>query len=191
MPDKDPAQQGIYRYEQAVYERDFGGAMNALAAVDEEISDPIGEIEFTRSLAECECGILGNLGEAASQTCLGALESLVRDSEIEPGDPAVHAALGWAYALTGDKENAIQAGRRAVELTPITTDAISGHIYLVMLAKIYAWVDEPYLAVKTIHTAMTTPGWISVASLENDPGWDPIRDDPRFQELLKMYGDAE
>jgi tetratricopeptide (TPR) repeat protein len=191
MPDKDPAQQGIYRYEHAVYKRDFGGALNALAAVDEEISDPIREIEFTRSLAECECRILGNLGDATSQSCSGAVARLKRDSEFEPGDPAVHAALGWAYALTGDKENAIRAGRRAVELTPITTDAMSGHTYLVMLAKIYARVDEPYLAVKTIHTAMTTPGWISVATLENDPGWDPIRDDPRFQELLKMYGGEE
>ena len=60
-----------------------------------------------------------------------------------------------------------------------------------MLAKIYAHVDEPYLAVKTIHTAMSTPGWISVAILEIDPAWDPIRDDPRFQELLKMYRSEE
>ena len=191
MPDKDPAQQSFYRYEQAKFERDFNGAMRALAVVDDEITDPIWEIKFTRSLAECECGIFGNLGGATSEKCLRALETLVRDSEFEPGDPAVHAALGWAYALTGDKEHAIQAGRRAVELTPVTKDAMSGHTYLVMLAKIYAWVDEPYLAVKTIHTAMTTPGWISVATLENDPGWDPIRSDPRFQELLKMYSEVE
>ena len=35
---------------------------------------------------------------------------------------------------------------------------MSGHSYLIMLARIYAWVDEPYLAVKTIHTAMTING---------------------------------
>lgn len=191
MPDKDPAQQGIYLYEQAVIERDFEGAVNALAGADEVISDPIGEIVITRSLAECECDIVGDLGNGSSEACVSALEYLEREKEISPGDPAVHASLGWAYALTGQKENAIAAGRRAVELTPITTDAMSGHTYLVMLAKIYAWTDEPFLAVKTIHTAMTTPGWISVALLEIDPGWDPIRDDPRFQELLKMYSEAE
>jgi hypothetical protein len=76
-------------------------------------------------------------------------------------------------------------------LSPITSDAISGHTYLVMLAKIYAWTDEPYLAVKTIHTALTTPGEISVATLELDPHWDPIRDDPRFQELFRMHGGGE
>jgi serine/threonine-protein kinase len=191
MPEKDPAQQGIYRYEQALFERDFEGAINALSAVDDVISDPIGEIEFTKSLGLCECRILSGRGEASSEACVNALEYLEREKESKPGDPAVHAALGWVYALTGQKENAIEAGQRAVELTPITADAMSGHAYLVMLAKIYAWTDEPYLAVKTVHTAMTTSGWISVAILEIDPDWDPIRDDPRFQELLRMHSGVE
>ena len=39
-------------------------------------------------------------------------------SDISPGDPAIHAALGWAYALTGDPEAAVRAGERAVELLP-------------------------------------------------------------------------
>jgi hypothetical protein len=45
--------------------------------------------------------------------------------------------------------------------------------------------------VKTIHTALTTPGMISVASLELNPDWDPIRDDPRFEELLRMHGKGQ
>jgi serine/threonine-protein kinase len=191
MPDKDPAQDWNYRYELALFERDFERAMNTLAAVNDEISDPIGDVEFTRSLAECECGILGKSRGPSSESCVDAIESLERKRDDSPADPAVQAALGWAYALTGQKENAIGAGRRAVELTPITADAMSGHTYVLTLAKIYAWVGEPYSAVKTIHTALTTPGWISIATLELDPDWDPIRDDPRFQELIKMHSGGE
>ena len=191
MPEKDPAQQGIYRYEQAVFERDFEGAVEAIFGVSDVISDPLGEIKFTRALAECECRILGQLPGPTSQVCARARENLEQESKDSPGDPAIHAALGWVYALVGENEKAIEAGKRAVELTPITADAMSGHSYLVMLARIYAWADEPYLAVKTIHTAMTTPGWISVSTLELNPYWDPIRDDPRFQELLRMYGEVE
>ena len=187
MPNKDPAQQAKYLYEQAVFERDFERAMDALSTIDGDFDDPISEIEFTRALAECECGILAKTGDASSPACSDAIESLERKRNDSPGDPAIHAALGWAYALTNQKEKAIEAGRRAVELTPITADAMSGHTFAVTLAKIYAWVDEPYLAVKTIHTTLSTPGWISVAALELDPDWDPIRDDPRFQELLRMH----
>jgi len=191
MPEKDPAQQSFYQYQLAMLERNFGGAEDSLAGLNEEISDPIGDVRFTKSLAVCESRILGHLDGANSPPCVGAREYLERAREDSPGDPAIHAALGWAYALTGEKEKAIEAGRRAVELSPITADALSGHGYLVMLAKIYARVDEPYLAVKTIHTAMSTPGWISLATLEIDPAWDPIRDDPRFRELLKMYRSEE
>jgi TolB-like protein/Flp pilus assembly protein TadD len=191
MPEKDPEQQGIYRYEQAFFERDFEGAIEAIYGVSNVITDPIGEIRFTRALAECECRILGNLPGPTERVCARALEDLEREREDSPGDPAIHAALGWAYALVGAKEEAIEAGKRAVELTPIKSDAMSGHTYLLMLARIYAWADEPYLAVKSIHTAMTTPGWVSVSTLALNPHWDPIRGDPRFQELLRMYSDVE
>ena len=191
MRQKDPAQQAKYLYDQAIFERDYDRAMTTLSTVVDDFDDPIGEIEFTRSLAECECGILSQAGDVSSTACIEALEDLEQKIDASPGDPAIHAALGWAYSLTGQKEKAIEAGRRAVELTPITADTMSGHTYAVMLAKIYAWSDEPYLAVKTIHTTLSTPGWISVAGLNLDPDWDPIRDDPRFQELLRMHSGAE
>jgi serine/threonine-protein kinase len=191
MPENDRAQQGIYLYEQALFERDFEGAIDALSAVDDVISDPIGEFEFPKSLGLCEARILGRLDGSTSQPCVSAREFLERARDNAPGDPAIYAALGWVYAITEEKDKAIEAGERAVGLSPITADAMSGHAYLVMLARIYAWVDEPYLAVKTIHTAMTTPGWISASTLELDPYWDPIRDDPRFQELLRMHSGVE
>jgi serine/threonine-protein kinase len=165
--------------------------MTALADVDDMTSDPIDEITFTKSLAECECSVVGSLGGAVSEACASARDFFETASNDSPADPSLQAALGWTYALIGEHEKAIEAGRRAVELTPITTDAMSGHSYLVMLAKIYARAGEPYLAVKTIHTALTTPGMISVASLELNPDWDPIRDDPRFEELLRMHGKGQ
>jgi len=187
MPDKDPAQQGFFRYEQALYERDFNAAIDWLGPTEELISDPITEEIFPRTLAECEGRVLGGEPAASIAACDQARASLERARENSPVDPAVHAALGWTYALLGDGESAIEAGERAVELLPVSADAMAGHSYLVRLAKIYAWSGEPFSAVKTIEKALAMPGWLSVATLETDPDWDPIRADPRFQELLKIH----
>jgi len=200
MPNKDPAEQAIYRYEQAMYERDYDAAVDAISVLDgleseptgEELeSEPIGEEIYTRSLAVCESRILDGTGGPDSSACTNAREILEHEREISPGDPAIHSALGWAYALVGEKKAAVESGERAVELLPVTADAMAGHSFLVRLAKIYAWVGEPYRAVKTIEKALRTPGWISVATLNLDPEWDPIREDPRFQELLRIHSAAD
>lgn len=191
MPDKDPAQQGLYRFEQALFERDYNGALQWLQDADELISDPINEEVFPRSLCECEARVRGGAVGPTLEVCEQARAALERACELSPADPALHAALGWSYAMLGQRELAIQAGQRAVELLPVSADAMAGHSYLVRLAKIYAWTEEPYKAVKTIQKALSLPGWLSVRSLQHDPVWDPIRNDPRFKELLKIHGAAE
>ncbi len=187
MPDKDPGQQGFFRFEQAMYERDYPAALEWLTPTEELISDPINEEIFPRALAECEGRVLAGTPAASVAACDEARASLEHSREISPVDPAVHAALGWTYALLGESAAAIASGERAVELLPVSADAMAGHSYLVRLAKIYAWSGEPYAAVKNIEKALATPGWLSPATLQLDPDWDPIRSDPRFQELLRIH----
>ena len=188
MPDKDPGQQSFFRFEQALYERDFTKAIQWLVPTEDLISDPISEEIFPSALAVCEGMVLGGSAPGTVTACSEARNYLERAREISPVDPAVHAALGWTCALLGDRDSAIASGERAVELLPVSADAMAGHSFLVRLAKIYARSDEPFAAVKTIEKALTMPGWLSVATLEHDPCWDPIRSDPRFQELLKIHG---
>lgn len=188
MPDKDPAQQGLYRFEQALFERDSQGALRWIDEADDLISDPIDEEVFPKSLCQCEAQVRGGAVGPTLDVCDEARASLERARELSPADPALHAALGWSYAMLGDRKRAIEAGERAVELLPVSADAMAGHSYLVRLAKIYAWTDEPYKAVKTIQKALSLPGWLSVKTLQRDPVWDPIRGDPRFKELLRIHG---
>ncbi len=191
MPAGESAQQAVYFYEQALFERDFEGALRHLELSDHLISEPIDETIFPRSLAECEVAVLQGREAEDESTCREALDYLERAREDSPVDPAISSALGWTYALFGRKDEAIEAGQRAYELLPIESDAMAGHSYLIRMAKIFAWVDEPYKAVKTIEKALAFPGWISLATLQLDPEWDPIRNDPRFQELLRIHGTSD
>jgi len=191
MPTKDPAQQAYYWYEQAMYERDLEAALRWLALTDEEISEPIDEKILTRSLAECQSRIVLGDAEEPPLACEYALVHFERARDASPADPALHSALGWVYALTGRKEEAISAGERAVELLPITVDAMAGQTMIERLAKIYAWCGEPDLALDAIEESLAHPGWLSVPMLRLDPDWDPIRDDPRFNDLLVRLDNSE
>jgi len=38
-----------------------------------------------------------------------------------------------------------------------------------------------------IEILFSIPSDLSIVSLRNDPRWDPLRDHPRYQELLERY----
>ena len=185
MPSKDPAQQGLYWFEQAMYERDLEAALRWASTLPDEISEPIDEETFTRSLAECQCRVVLEAPAETPTACELARVFFERARDASPADASNHAALGWVYALTGRRDEAIAAGERAVELLPIAADGMAGQTVLEQLAKIYAWAGEPDRAIDTIEQSLAHPGWLSVGTLELDPDWDPLRDQPRFRALLQ------
>jgi tetratricopeptide (TPR) repeat protein len=110
-----------------------------------------------------------------------------------PQEPFRHAQLGLLYAFLGRKEDALRAGRRAVELWPIEKDAIYGAQMLGLLAVIYAWTGERDQALDLVERLLVTPasvlpafeGSITLAELRLRWQWDPLRADPRFQKILQ------
>jgi len=51
---------------------------------------------------------------------------LEEELEAHPDDHRFHSALGYAYAGLGRKDDAIREGKRGVELSPVSKDALSG-----------------------------------------------------------------
>jgi tetratricopeptide (TPR) repeat protein len=72
-------------------------------------------------------------------------------------EPFRHAQLGLLYAFLRRKEDALRAGRRAVELWPIEKDAIYGAQMLGLLAVIYAWTGERDQALDLVERLLVTP----------------------------------
>ncbi|HEY4273698.1 MAG TPA: tetratricopeptide repeat protein [Candidatus Udaeobacter sp.] len=111
-------------------------------------------------------------------------ERLVRDA---PDDPGRHAQLGAVLAGLGRKEDAINEGKKAVELLPESEDAFDGPQATEALAEIYAWVGENDEALRLLDHLLSVPSGLTVWTLKLDPTWDSLRGDSRFQALIDKY----
>jgi len=167
----------------ALYDRDFDAALRALAAL------PIDGCHRETILFPqvwCE-GIVAQMrGDTASaRAAFGStrneMAKLVRE---QPAYAEALCALGMADAALGHKEDAIREGRRAVELLPVTKDAIIGPLLVQNLALIFAWTGEKDLAFEQLSVAAKLPGYLSYGELRLHPYWDPLRDDPRFDKIV-------
>jgi hypothetical protein len=92
--------------------------------------------------------------------------------------------LGLIDAALGRKEQALNEGRRAIELLPLTKDSINGAAMIEYFAVIAAWVGEKNLACEQLAVAARLPGSLSYGQLKLLSYWDPLRGDPRFEKIV-------
>ena len=131
----------------------------------------------TRALLHDSAG--ARRGYQAARTLVA--EKLREDSE----DPRSYSTLGLALAGLGLKAEAIRAGKRAVELLPVSKEAYRGTYRVEDLARIYARIGEADLAIDQLEYLMSIPAEFGAGALRLDPAWDPLRAHPRFQRLLE------
>jgi serine/threonine-protein kinase len=96
--------------------------------------------------------------------------------------------LCWVYLALKRNSDAIKLARQAADLLPPEKDALVGNILLAGLAEINARTGATADAVAILRRLLLVPAGqsVSIARLKIDPVWDPIRNDPSFQELLTM-----
>jgi serine/threonine protein kinase/Tfp pilus assembly protein PilF len=124
--------------------------------------------------------------ESAALTAFNsARNELSQMVQNQPDYAAALCALGVVDAVLGNKEDAIREGERAVELTPISKNAIEGATLVRYLAVIYAWAGEKDRAIQRLAETTYLPGsHISYGYLRLHPLWNPLRSDPRFQAIV-------
>ena len=96
-------------------------------------------------------------------------------------------SIGIAYASLGRKADAIREGKKAVELLPVTKDAVYGIGHLQDLALIYVKSGEFNMALRQIEQLLSIPSWISPVWLGWDIRFAPMKSYPGYDELLKKY----
>ncbi len=133
-------------------------------------------------LAAFAYGFLGE-EQRARESYEEALRMLEPEVGKYPQDPRLHSALGLTYAALGRAREAVREGKLAIELLPVSKDAVYGLPYQFDLSYIYTILGENDLALDRIEYLLSIPSWLSPAWLAADPMWKPLRGLPRFQKL--------
>ena len=174
----------------AFCERDLTAASRALAALS---GRTFGESTLNFSVAFGQGLIARIRGDNAAAavaftTARSQQEELVR---IKPDYAPALCALGLIDAALGRKSEALQEGRRALELMPVSRDALTGSEIMAFYATICAWAGEKDLALAQLEIVARTPCYLSYGQLRLQPYWDPLRGDPRFEKIVASLAPKE
>jgi len=167
----------------ALYERDPAAAERALAAMPPDGCHESG-IPFPNAWCEGLAARMRGDQPAARAAFINARKELEKMLHDQADYAEAICALGVIDAALGNKKDAIREGQRAVELMPVSKNAIEGPLLIKNLALIYAWTGEKDHAVEQLDKATKLPSYLSYGQLRLHPIWDPLRGDPRFDKVV-------
>ncbi|HEY1770113.1 MAG TPA: protein kinase [Chthoniobacterales bacterium] len=121
---------------------------------------------------------------AAIRAFTAAREEQQRKVDAAPDFAPALSIVGLIDAGLGNKADAIREARRAIEMLPITRDAIDGAHLIENLATVYAWSGEPDLACDQLEAVTKIPGTLSYGQLRLSPLWDDLQGHPRFEKIV-------
>jgi TolB-like protein/Tfp pilus assembly protein PilF len=148
-----------------LFTRDYDGALDEAARVLELEPERAGAHYFLGAAL----ALNGQLEEA--------IAALQRTTELDPESPGNRTALAWVYARDGQREKALELLADVPEMGTNLKEIALVYGELGELDRAFDYLDRAYAE----HPA-------NLLNLLVDPGADSLRQDPRFDELMKKLG---
>jgi TolB-like protein/predicted Ser/Thr protein kinase len=164
------------RLATALYLRDYEAANQVLAAIPEKFDDD----SWVGAMIARYRG-----DELKAKTILtGARRQLDADLGDQQQDKGYFLQASRFDAGLGRNEEAIREAKQAVDLLPITKDALTGIVPVTNLALVYAWTGERERAIEELENLAKAPGGPSYGDLLLNPCWDSLRGATRFEKIV-------
>ncbi len=190
--EKDPFVAG-QRYTLALYDRDWDTAGRAAALLPEKNS-PGWSWSFPNLGRDFWVGVVARLKGDETSARAAFMKARAQQEEelrVHPDNADLLAELGLIDAGLGRKEDALNEGRRALELAPNVKDEFTEPYVKMCFAIISTWTGERELALGQLEALTKTPGSHTYGSLRLSPFWDPLRGDPRFEKIVASLAPKE
>ena len=113
-----------------------------------------------------------------------ALPAMKAELEKQSTSAGLWVGLSGAYALLGDKPQALRAAQKAMELVPESADAVAGPTYSQNLASCLAYLGEKDRALAELARLLRTPYGENIHVAKGSPTWFPLHGDARFEALV-------
>ena len=175
----------------ALAERDAAAAQDAVIAAGPNPPFADEAVNFSRPFVEGILALMTKNDEKvrAAFTAARAEQEKIIQAQPDYGPPL--CVLGLIDAALGRKEEALNEGRRAVELLPVQKDAINGVAMVKYLAMIAAWTGDKDFACEQLAIAIRPPSRLTYGQLKLLPFWDPLRGDPCFEKIVASLAPKE
>jgi tetratricopeptide (TPR) repeat protein len=99
-------------------------------------------------------------------------------------NPMDFIQAGKAYAGLKNGKKAVETVRKGLDMI---TDPLRRHDNLIDLAEVYISSGDTKNGLKQIEELLKTRSLISIALLESDPVWDPLKNYPDYQGIINKF----
>jgi TolB-like protein/Tfp pilus assembly protein PilF len=180
----------IWRIKLLLFRRQYDAARALAGKFAGKFASGPGAVDMTFARANIEW-LAGKVDPARGlyRTAIGLVTR--PGSEISGAD---HARLGVAYARLGNADAAIKEGNEALTMAVKSHQHDAPQRVKYDLASARLALGHESAAVEALTEVLSmdpsdirAPWLLFLARMQLAPTWDPIRNDPRFQALLKEY----